>query len=306
LDGQNLSGQLSDWTVNELLQIMQVTKKTGSLTIEGDRRGRIHFREGAVTGADLTGTRQTYIAEDRGAIADVLYVLSSLAKGSFAMGANEAPDGEGWPVDEILADVAGLAELEAAVEESGLIDATGVRVTETLEDPIQLEPEDWQVIANLVQPFTFAHLESRFGRGGAVRALHTLHRLGVAEAIKSEDESQFLDKLAEGISSESSEPTWLEAKTSSSEELLPIASETAQEDLLPVVEAKHAAPEIEPVGVHEELQATDQDELEVEAERSSVKREPVAVRGVSADASTTLTDGVYDEIRRLRSKAAEK
>jgi hypothetical protein len=306
LDGQNLSGQLSDWTVNELLQIMQVTKKTGSLTIEGDRRGRIHFREGSVTGADLTGTRQTYVAEDRGTIADVLYVLSSLTKGSFAMGANDAPEGDGWPVDEILADVASLAELESQVEESGLIDATGVRVAESLEDAIELEPEDWQVIASLVQPFTFAHLESRFGRGGAVRALHTLHRLGVAEAVKSEDESQFLDKLAEGISAESSEPTWLESK--STEELLPSVSDVTEEDLVPVVEAKHAAAEVEPVGAHEESHdAEDLDGVEVDEEIHLVtKREPVAVRGVAADASTTLTDGVYDEIRRLRSKAAEK
>jgi hypothetical protein len=306
LDGQNLSGQLSDWTVYELLQIMQVTKKTGSLTIEGDRRGRIHFREGSVTGADLTGTRQTYVAEDRGTIADVLYVLSSLTKGSFAMGANDAPEGDGWPVDEILADVASLAELESQVEESGLIDATGVRVAESLEDAIELEPEDWQVIASLVQPFTFAHLESRFGRGGAVRALHTLHRLGVAEAVKSEDESQFLDKLAEGISAESSEPTWLESK--STEELLPSVSDVTEEDLVPVVEAKHAAAEVEPVGAHEESHdAEDLDGVEVDEEIHVVtKREPVAVRGVAADASTTLTDGVYDEIRRLRSKAAEK
>lgn len=307
MDGQNLSGQLSDWTVNELLQIMQVTKKTGSLTIEGDRRGRIHFREGSVTGADLTGNRQTYIAEDRGAIADVLYVLSSLAKGSFAMGANEAPDGDGWPVDEILADVASLAELEVEVDEAGLIDATGVRIVDALKEAIEFQPEDWQVLASLVQPFTFTHLESRFGRGGAVRALHTLHRLGVAEAVKSEDESQFLDKLAEGISAESSEPTWLESRSSKTEELLPPVSEVAEE-LLPLVEARHAAPEIEPAGAHEEiLDPEDIDGVGGEPEgRVVAKREPVAVRGVSADASTTLTDGVYDEIRRLRSKAAEK
>lgn len=306
MDGQNLSGQLSDWTVNELLQIMQVTKKSGSLTIEGDRRGRIHFREGAVTGADLTGTRQTHIAEERGAIADVLYVLSSLTKGTFAMGANEAPEGEGWPVEVILADVASLAELEATVGESGLIDATGVRVAETLEEPIELEPGDWHVIASLVQPFTFAHLESRFGRGGAVRALHVLHRLGVAESIKAEDESVFLDKLAEGISAESSEPTWLEAQASESEELVPMVAEAAEEDLLPLVDAKHAATEPDPVGAHEEVSDTEDEVVEAEEEVAGIQREPVAVRGVSADASTTLTDGVYDEIRRLRSKAAEK
>jgi len=286
---------------------MQVTKKTGSLTIEGDRRGRIHFREGAVTGADLTGSRQTYIAEDRGAIADVLYVLASIDKGSFAMGGNDSPEGEGWAVDEILADVASLAELEAAVEESGLIQATGVRVTDSIEEPIELQPEDWQVIAGLVQPFSFAHLESRFGRGGAVRALHTLHRLEVAVAIKSEDESQFLDKLAEGISSESSEPTWLEAKSSKPEDLLPIVQDADEEDLVPVVESKPAPAEFEPVAGDEIPEAEDLDEVEPIEDAPRVgKREPVAVRGVSADASTTLTDGVYDEIRRLRSKAAEK
>ncbi|HEX6222525.1 MAG TPA: DUF4388 domain-containing protein [Acidimicrobiia bacterium] len=310
MDGQNLSGQLSDWTVNELLQIMQVTKKTGSLTIEGDRRGRIHFKSGSVTGADLTGSRQTYIAEDRDAIADVLYVLSSLDKGTFAMGANDAPDRDGWAVEEILADVESLSELESAVAESGLIEATGVRVKDHLDAPIELEPGDWQVLASLVQPFTFAHLESRFGRGGAVRALHTLHRLEVAEAIKSEDESQFLDKLAEGISADSSEPTWLESKKPAPEELVPVVElgvpvveADVDEGAVPVVEDELADAEIEPAPTA----VADSAEVEpVGDEGPKHRREPVAVRGVSADASTTLTDGVYDEIRRLRSKAAEK
>jgi hypothetical protein len=32
----------------------------------------------------------------------------------------------------------------------------------------------------------------------------------------------------------------------------------------------------------------------------------VELKGVSAPASTTLTDGVYDEIRRLRSRVGDK
>jgi hypothetical protein len=35
-------------------------------------------------------------------------------------------------------------------------------------------------------------------------------------------------------------------------------------------------------------------------------RIPSELKGVSAPASTTLTDGVYDEIRRLRSRVGEK
>jgi hypothetical protein len=35
-------------------------------------------------------------------------------------------------------------------------------------------------------------------------------------------------------------------------------------------------------------------------------RVPSDLKGVAAPASTTLTDGVYDEIRRLRSRVGEK
>lgn len=304
LDGQNLSGQLSDWSVRELLQIMQVTNKTGSLVIEGDRRGRIHFSDGAVTAADLTGKRQTYLAEDRNSIADVVYVLSSFEKGSFAMGPAEGPESGGWSVEEVLADVDDLSELESSVAESGLIEASGVRIIEDRTESIELSPEDWHVLASLVQPFTFTHLESRFGRGGAVRALHTIHRLGVAEAITSEDESSFLDTLAQGMTGDSNEPTWLEAQKGSEGD--------GDAEIPPVGEpavAVGAADEVEDeTATVDESQA---EELETddgggEEETVRPRRQPVAVQGLAADASTTLTDGVYDEIRRLRSRAAEK
>ncbi|MGA8039666.1 MAG: DUF4388 domain-containing protein, partial [Acidimicrobiia bacterium] len=104
----HLSGQLSDWSINDLLQIMQVTKKTGSLDIEGSRRGRVHFREGRVTGADLTGVKGVYSGSDRGGIADILYVLSTVEEGSFSVGAADGPEGKGWTVEEVLTDVEAL------------------------------------------------------------------------------------------------------------------------------------------------------------------------------------------------------
>ncbi|HWL48633.1 MAG TPA: DUF4388 domain-containing protein, partial [Acidimicrobiia bacterium] len=82
----HLSGQLSDWSINDLLQIMQVTKKTGSLDIEGERRGRVHFRDGRVTGAELTGFEGAHTGSDLAGVADILYVLSSVAEGSFSVG----------------------------------------------------------------------------------------------------------------------------------------------------------------------------------------------------------------------------
>ena len=286
----HLSGQLSDWSINDLLQIMQVTKKTGSLDIEAERRGRIHFKEGTVTGAELTGENGRYLGDDRSGIADVLYVLASLEDGTFAVGAADGPDGEGWSVADVLADVEALRGLEGDVVDAGLFEADGLRLIESVEEPITIEPEDWASVVALVRPFAFADLEERLGRGGAVRILHALHRLGVAEAVAiedaddaepetsmDEDESGWLDRLADDIVPPSDEPTWVEEALDEGDGVVESdeSSEVTVEKVGPTVS------ELRPVKAH-----TD-------------------VRGVSAPASTTLTDGVYDEIRRLRSKVAD-
>jgi hypothetical protein len=288
----HLSGQLSDWSINDLLQIMQVTKKTGSLDIEAERRGRIHFREGAVTGAELTGANGRYLGDDRSSIADVLYVLSSMEEGRFAVGAADGPDGDGWSVEGVLTDVQTLHSLELDVVDAGLFEANGLRLIESVEEPLTIEPEDWASVVALVPPFAFADLEERIGRGGAIRILHTLHRLGVAEAVavedgqdaepessKGEDESGWLDRLAEDIIPPSDEPTWVEQALDEDDD------ETAEDDDgsadVTVEEIGPTVSELSPAKAHAD------------------------VRGVSAPASTTLTDGVYDEIRRLRSKVAD-
>lgn len=290
LDGPNLSGQLADWSINDLLQIMAVTKKTGSLDIEGLRRGRLHFVDGAVTGAELSGDNGSYRGSDRAAIADILYVLSTLDSGSFGVGAADGPDADGFAVEDIMGEVAALRTLEGEVIDAGLFEAPGVRLVGDLEEPITLEPGDWQVIVSLVQPFTFDALESNVGRGGAVRIFHTLHRLGVMEAIAGDDESEWLDRLAGGLASASSEPTWLER---------------IPEESSPKHVAFQQKPEPEIPAASDEPEPDPEPMTEPEPEPERI-RQPASLRGVSADASTTLTDGVYDEIRRLRSKVSDK
>lgn len=297
LEGQNLSGQLADWSINDLLQIMQVTKKTGSLDIDGERRGRIHFVDGAVTGAELSGEKGSYHGSDRAAIADILYVLSTLETGSFGVGAADGPDTEGFAVEDIMGDVTALRSLEGEVIDAGLYEAPGVRLVGELDEPMTIEPEDWQVLVSLVQPFTFDFLESRVGRGAAVRIFHTLHRLGVAEAVSGDDESQWLDQLAGGLASASSEPTWLEQV---SEEQPDAPKHVASDD----GDAKI------PAATTEAAEDVEEEEEKVAAEEPEpteplVEPTPASIRGVSAHASTTLTDGVYDEIRRLRSKVSD-
>ena len=273
-----LSGQLSDWSVADLLQIMQVTEKTGSLDISGERSGRILFKGGEIVGAELIGRQGQghYRGTDSAAIADVLYVLTRLEEGTFDIGKEEGPKGDtAFAVKDVLREVEELQEIENDVAESGLFDAAGIRLIRDLERPITLEPDDWQVLVSLVQPFSFGFLESKMGRGGAVRVLHTLHRLGLADVGKADDKLDWLDDIADGLSPTGDEPTG---------ELEP------EEPSIIVEEVEEEEPELilepQPIPV--------------------AHRESVAVRGVSAPASTTLTDGVYDEIRRLRSRAADK
>lgn len=292
----HLSGQLSDWSIHDLLQIMQVTKKTGSLDIDGDRRGRIHFRSGAVTGAELTGTRGSYAGQDRGTIADILYVLSTLETGAFSVGPADGPDTSGLSVDEVVGDLDALRKLEGEVVDAGLFEAAGIRLTRELAEPLTINPQDWQVIGALVQPFSFPNLEAQIGRGGAIRLVHTLHRLGIADPVDDlDDEASLLGKVAGSVSGEPAphEPAHLTA--------VPVEPETETE---PETEPElETAPEPAPAAMVEEPET-----VEVSTGDIGVVTEPDRheAMGLSAPASTTLTDGVYDEIRRLRSKVSDR
>jgi len=314
LEGQNLSGQLSDWSINDLLQIMQVTKKTGSLDIEGERRGRIHFVDGAVTGAELSGEKGIYEGTDRASVADILYVLSTLETGSFGVGPADGPDGDGFAVEDVMDEVSALRSLEGEVIDAGLFEAAGVKLISQIDESITMEPQDWQVLVSLVQPFTFDYLESRVGRGGAVRIFHTLHRLGVAEAISGDDESEWLDQLAGGLSRKTTDAMWLEEEPRElSENERSNAKHVAPDEDIPAVAASdESTPETESDEIatgsdddREDEDDTPEEEVGVASERIVAETARVEVRGVSAHASTTLTDGVYDEIRRLRSKVSD-
>lgn len=294
MDGQNLSGQLSDWSINDLLQIMQVTNKTGSLDISGDRKGRVHFRDGTVTAAELSGAKGTYRGTDKGAVADILYVLSTVKSGTFSVGPADGPDTEGHSVEEITAELDALRSLEGEVVDAGLFEAPYLRLVREVDVPVVFEPSDWVAMCALVKPFTFDYLESQVGRGTAVRIFHTLHRLGVAEGVSGDDESDWLDRVAGAVSKGTGTP-WFAITDEAA------AKHVAAPQGEPETEAAEPERELEPAA---ELAAEPVEASETPA--SEPRLTPAEMKGVSAPASTTLTDGVYDEIRRLRSKVAER
>lgn len=287
----HLSGKLSDWSIGDLLQIMQVTEKTGSLDIDGERQGRVHFREGRVTGAELTGVKGSTVGVDRTGVSDILYVLSNIEEGSFSVGAADGPEVKGWTVEELVTDVEALRTLEGEVVDSGLFEATGVRIVPEIPEPIIVEPEDWHVFVNLAPAFTFERLETRHGRGSAIRVFHTLHRLGLAEAFVGEEgETDWLNRLAEDVAPGSAESAAAQP---------PVEDEDTSDDA--DADEPAAVDETEVVELEEPAEV---EEPPVEPAAANSK-EPEAVKGVSAPASTTLTDGVYDEIRRLRSRVSD-
>jgi hypothetical protein len=293
----NLSGQLADWTMDDLLQIVQVTKKTGSLDIVGVHKGRVHFREGNITGAELHSSKGVYAGTDPSIIADVVFVLGSMDEGAFAMGRADGPDVDGVPIEAITEKIGELRALETVVADKGLIDAGEVMLRAVIEDDVTIRPEDWAAIASLVQPFTFVSLSERLGRGAAIRMIHAFHRLGIAEAVTSteaevviepvpgevsEEESNWLDRLADEVSSTDS-TKWLEDT---------VAEMTAESENGPVAKEVDVPYEKAP-------------DSELVITPDEVPAPAAGARGLSAPASTTLTTGVYDDIRRLRSKVSE-
>ncbi|MEX0797510.1 MAG: DUF4388 domain-containing protein [Acidimicrobiia bacterium] len=306
----NLSGQLADWTMDDLLQIVQVTKKTGSLDIVGVHKGRVHFREGNITGAELHSSKGVYAGTDTSIIADVVFVLGSMTEGAFAMGRSDGPDVDGVPIEAITGAISELRALEAIVADKGLTDAGDVKLKSTIESEVTISPDDWAAIASLVVPFTFTTLAERLGRGAAIRMVHAFHRLDLVEPAESdtsesviepvpgevsEEESNWLDRLADEVSSTDS-TKWLEDA---------VAEMTAGSDDGAVEAVPANAARAADASVNVEESEAESSDPEVVIAPNEPKDRSAGARGISAPASTTLTTGVYDDIRRLRSKVSE-
>jgi hypothetical protein len=147
-----------------------------------------------------------------------------------------------------------------------------------------------------MQPFTFGYLEAKMGRGGAVRLIHTLHRLGIAEPVDDgDDEADLLGAVAGSVSGE---PTWLEQKVEE--------ASVVEESTLPEVDPVAPAAALTEEFAEEPGEEAAETASEGLIDPVTVPERHEVLRGVSAPASTTLTDGVYDEIRRLRNKVADR
>ncbi len=181
-----LEGQLSDWSVEDLLQMLHITKKSASLHIDGaERSGVVYFDEGAIVGAEVSHGAAG--SDDRETAVEALYVLRLLTDGAFEI-RNEVPSTVIDPVS--VADALELAskhlDAEKALADTGLLNARGLRLAQEIDEPIILSERIWAAISVSIPAFTFDELEGRMGRAAAVDTLEQFRDLGVLEAVLDE------------------------------------------------------------------------------------------------------------------------
>lgn len=185
-----LSGQLGEWDVADLLQILRITQKTASLTVEnGRRRGTVHFRNGQIVGADLpTGGDSADPFEQA---VECVYIFQTMKSGTFSITHDSVPESDSaFEVREVIEAAQQLRVEEDELVETGLLTARALRVAPSIESSITIAPEEWPALVALIGRFTFPELEARIGRSAAIAVISVFRRLGVLEAAFGEAGAQ--------------------------------------------------------------------------------------------------------------------
>ena len=267
-----LSGNLSNWSVADLLQMMRVTTKTAALRIEGTRAGVIHFNEGKLAGATLAGQRLPLeIDQLRRSTIDALFVLTGPTEGSFFVASPEFdPNSPSWDVTEIMAEVEHLRLIESEIRALGVEENSPLVLSADVPSPVTLHAEDWATLVALVPAFSLASLERTMGRTRAFQVVNTL----LARGLTVKDTAFEVD-LAPPV------PVAVATVPTAAEEF-------------PVLEWLGDHPAEGEVDLSTEIPTRPDEE---EAAEPDPKRH---LKGVHASAETTLVSGVLDDMRRLR------
>ncbi|HKX74053.1 MAG TPA: DUF4388 domain-containing protein [Acidimicrobiia bacterium] len=270
-----LSGNLSNWPVTDLLQIMKVTQKTAALRIDGSRPGVIHFMSGQIAGAAVAGQRTPSTPDEtRRATIDALYVLVGNNDGSFLVADPEVTDGQTlWDATEIMAEVDRLRMIEGDIKREGIDEATPLRLSAVASSPVTLHADDWEALAALVPSFSINSLEPGLGRSRALAVVATLISRSLAVP---DDRFAALDPMSMSALDPGEPPVldWLSE----------VPAEQGADLSTDLITTVHPLPAEETEEPHEET---------VQAERR-------ALRSVVASPGTTLVSGVLDDMRKLR------
>jgi hypothetical protein len=267
-----LSGNLGNWPVTDLLQIMRVTQKTGALRIDGSRPGVIHFINGQIAGAGIAGQKvPSNLEETRRCTIDALHVLVNNSDGSFLVADPEvAESSPRWEVIEIMTEVDRLRMIEADIRREGISEATPLRLISGGPTPVTLHADDWEAIVALVPSFSLNSLEHDLGRSRALQVTATLISRGLA--VTNEITLAVEPDVAPAPVGQREEP--------------------------PVLDWLSEHPADGAVDLSTDIPSPRTNDHEDDIEEVAVERR--SLRGVVASPGTTLVSGVLDEMRKLR------
>ncbi|MGI8516179.1 MAG: DUF4388 domain-containing protein [Acidimicrobiia bacterium] len=269
-----LSGNLSNWSVTDLLHIMRVTAKTATLRVDGERAGLIHFSDGRIVGAALAGQRVPSTTEEAlRSTVDALHVLTGFGDGAFLVAEPQFDSAlPGWEVTELMTEVDRLRQLQSEVSSSGVESQTLLRLSTEAATPLSLHAEEWQAMVALVPAFSISSLEEIFGNSHSLQIVSALLNRGLTSIVP-------LD-LPESAPEIELGPESLEL-TEALDGLDWLGDHQAEGPL--DLEPSYAAAEV----------FEESNEHGSESERRSA-------RGVAASPEATLVSGVLGDMRKLR------
>jgi len=176
-----MSGSLGEWSVEDLLQIAKITHKSASIDLVGERfAGAVYLRDGAVVDAEVFGQPAT--GGDRfSRIVEAIGRLVGIEDGTFEFGTRDLPRPPERPIETkaIFAAIEKDLFREKRLTDLGVSSGEGLALNRHIGDQLSLKPAAWQLIADLVEPFSIDALEARVGRRKAVATILTLEALGV-------------------------------------------------------------------------------------------------------------------------------
>ena len=276
-----LSGNLSNWSVVDLLQIMRVTAKTATLRVDGPRAGLIHFGDGRIVGAALAGQRVPATTEEAlRSTVDALHVLTGYSDGAFLVAEPQFDPGlPGWDVSELMSEVERVRQLQSEVTGLGVTDVTPLRLAADAPTPITLHAEEWHALVSLVPAFDLTSLEQVFGNSRSLQIVSALLNRGLTTLAQIDLVGSDYELVP------APEPIDLEEAASFERE--PEAPNLDWLDDNQVLEPVDLEPSYPTANIFEDA----------EEEQDAEKRPS---RGVAASPETTLVSGVLGDMRKLR------
>lgn len=164
-----LEGDLSEFPLTDIIQLVDLSKQTGAVEIEGQRgtgrvfKGRIYFRDGKIIAAEMPGF----------APLEAVYVCFTLSSGPFHFLDKVQPEKDTITVSNEIIIMEGIMRQDAweshPVEEPDTPPLTMVPrlvpnpATGTTE--INLEAEEWRVLTMVNGKNTVAQIARRSGLG---------------------------------------------------------------------------------------------------------------------------------------------